>query len=76
MKYKVKKKIEEIVIDLQDGCVISITKDKVLDLTINGDMRDSFNLIQCEIKLINGITYNFKTRDAEMIRQMQDMLNA
>lgn len=80
MKYTTKQsKVEEVTLDLEDGCIIKLTKDNVVYLSSDsvyekhyllGQTHGVFSHYEVHIELRNGITFNFKTLDEVLIKDI------
>lgn len=81
MKFTSKKTVSEVVIDLEDGCVLKLTRSNLNNLTI-GFIEEPCSLIQLQhcpvssyckvsVDMRNGISYNFKTQDKMLIESLK-----
>lgn len=84
MKFTSKKTVSEVVIDLEDGCVLKLTRSNLNNLTI-GFIDEQGSLVHltrhpaisyCEVAvdMRNGISYNFKTQDKMLIESLRLLL--
>ena len=83
MKYTTKKsKVEEIVIDLEDGCILKLTKDNVIQLNTNSiydhycysdTKRSEFSHYEIQLYLKNGLSYEFKTLDKQLFEDLHNI---
>ena len=85
MKYTTKRsKVEEVVIDLEDGCVLTLNGrniqeihlNKVVDaVRVDGKNYPISLYYECSVNLINGISYDFKTSDETLVSNLGDLMN-
>lgn len=68
MKYTTKRsKVEEIVIDFEDGCVVKLTDKNMLGITY--DLRDKL----CAVIMSNGIELYLKDVDYELYNDISNL---
>lgn len=75
MKFTAKKTVSEVVIDLEDGCVLKLTKGNIVKM----ETCSSVGFYQkCSVdvsfKMDNGIEYSFKTQDQDLIESLHLLL--
>lgn len=86
MKYTTKRsKVEEVIIDLEDGCILKITKDNVnqFDFSVVYDSGRSvsskpisrFSYYEVNLSFANGILYTVKTLDKALYDDLFSLLN-
>lgn len=84
MKYTTKRsKVEEVVIDLEDGCVLKLNARNVRDISLNKVVNtvrvDAKNYpieqyYEGYINLTNGISYDFETTDETLVENLRDLI--
>lgn len=64
MKFTAKKTVSEIVIDLEDGCVLKLTKYNLHSMSMSVS-HSFFEVPVTSVSIImnNGVSYDFKTTD-------------
>lgn len=71
MKYTTKQsRIEELVIDLEDGCIIRVTPSNIMQTNIcpnNIGINKSYNVT---ISLNNGVVLNLKHVDEQFVNEL------
>ena len=84
MKYTTKRrKVEEIVIDLEDGCILKLNnnvKDISLNKVVNtvrcvGKNYPIEQYWECYICLTNGISYDFETQDEILVENLKSLVD-
>ena len=80
MKYTTKRsKVEEVVIDFEDGCVLKVTRDNMVSLSLHTVYIEDYcitgtsnSLDHYEVKLdfYKGISYSFNTRDKTLVEDL------
>ena len=73
MKFTAKKTVSEVVIDLEDGCVLKLTRSNLNNLTFNNICVNEYvkECYQVLIDMKNGIDYQFKTTDKLLIESLE-----
>ena len=73
MKFTAKKTVSEVVIDLEDGCVLKLTRSNLNNLTFNNICVNEYvkECYQVLIDMKNGIDYRFKTTDKLLIESLE-----
>ena len=77
MKYTTKRsKVEEVVIDLEDGCILSVHERNINRLSIHAlcnkvysitEVSNDFSHYEVGLELTNGLSYQFETKDKQLI---------
>lgn len=85
MKYTTKRsKVEEVVIDLEDGCVLTLNGRNIQEIHLNkivdtvrvdGKNYPISQYYLCCVNLINGISYDFETSDETLVSNLRDLKN-
>lgn len=72
MKFTSKKTVSEVVIDLEDGCVIKLTKLNLHNLSLEIIHQSDYTrgCYKVEIDMKNGIRYQFKTTDELLVESL------
>ena len=83
MKYSTKRsKVEEVTIDLEDGCVIKVTRDNLVQFdTISiydhyvcfGKKCSEFSHYESTLQLNNGVSYEFKILDKQLLEDIYSL---
>lgn len=83
MKYTTKKsKVEEIVLYLEDGCILKLTRNNIRSMGSDkiyekhyslGQTHGTFSHYEVNIVLTNGIDYEFKTLDEQLIEDIYSL---
>ena len=71
MKFTAKKTVSEVVIDLEDGYVLTLTKYNLGSLSTNAS-HNFFEVptLSIRITMKNGISYDFKTTDELLVESL------
>ncbi|MEG2307233.1 MAG: hypothetical protein RSB94_07835 [Erysipelotrichaceae bacterium] len=86
MKYTTKRsKVEEVTIDLEDGCILKVTKDNVNlfdfsesyigERSLNYERSSIFSHYEVNLSFTNGILYTVKTLDKALYDDLFSLLN-
>ena len=76
MKFTSKKTISEVVIDLEDGCIVKLTKHNLLNVSI-GNYATQFEMYyKIDIELINGLSVQLKTCDENFISDLKILIRS
>lgn len=86
MKYTTKRsKVEEVTIDLEDGCILKITKDNVnqfdfsevydSERSVSSKTISRFSHYEVNLSFTNGILYTVKTLDKALYDDLFSLLN-
>lgn len=68
MKFTTKKTVSEIIIDLEDGCIIKLTKDNIEEISTCGFDRYSWGIL---VTLKNGLSLNIKVdNDSKLLDEL------
>lgn len=68
MKFTSKKTVSEIIIDLEDGCVVKVTKDNIAEISMSGFDRYSWSIL---VTLKNGLSLNIKVgNDSKLLDEL------
>lgn len=83
MKYTTKRsKVEEVVIDLEDGCILKLTRNNVISMGSDkiyekhhflGQTHGTFSHYEVNIVMTNGIDYEFKTLDEQLVEDIYSL---
>ena len=83
MKYTTKQsRIEEIIVDLEDGCILRLDKFNIIEFSVNyvseninwrGKIYPHFSPFEVKISLMNGINYTFKTKDKSLVESLHEL---
>ena len=73
MKFTSKKTVSEIIIDLEDGCVVKVTKDNIAEISTYGFDRYSWSIL---VTLKNGLSLNIKVDNNSKLLDELSMLVA
>lgn len=82
MKYETKRsKVEEVVIDLEDGCVLKLTRENIVDFNmahVNNHLFEgcfSYSHTEISISFKNGISYELETKDKKLIADLEGLFH-
>lgn len=72
MKFTTKTTVSEVIIDLEDGCVLTLTKYNIHSMSTN----TSHNIFEAPVTSVsitmnNGISYEFKTTDKCLLSSLR-----
>ena len=77
MKYTTKQsRIEEIIVDLEDGCILRLDKFNIIECSVTdvseninwgGKICLHFSRFEVKISLMNGVNCTFETKDKNFI---------
>ena len=83
MRYTTKQsRIEEIIVDLEDGCILRLDKFNIIEFSVNyvseninwrGKIHPHFSPFEVKISLMNGINYTFKTKDKSLVESLHEL---
>ena len=84
MKYTTKQsRIEEINIDLEDGCILRLDRFNIIECSVK-DISENINWwgkiyphpsrLEVKVSLMNGIDYTFPTEDTTLIENILDLI--
>lgn len=75
MKFTSKKTVSEVVIDLEDGCIVNLTKHNLLNVSI-GNYATQFEMYyKIDIELINGLSVQLKTSDENFLSDLNTLIS-
>lgn len=76
MKYTVKQKVvEEVILDLEDGCIIKLTQQNILKFSterVSGYCEPTS--FRAELLLSNEICYVFETMDMVLLENIRSLV--
>ena len=70
MKFTSKKTVSEVVIDLEDGCIVKLTKHNLLNVNINNYITQFETCFKIDIELTNGLGIQLKTSDENFLSDL------
>ena len=75
MKFTSKKTVSEVVIDLEDGCIVKLTKHNLLNVNI-GNYTTQFEMYyKIDIELVNGLSIKLKTSDENFLSDLNMLIS-
>ena len=74
MKFTSKKTVSEVVIDLEDGCIVKLTKDNLLNVNINNYITQFETCFKIDIELTNGLGIQLKTSDENFLSDLNTLI--
>ena len=75
MKFTSKKTVSEVVIDLEDGCIVKLTKHNLLNVNINNYATRFGVYYKIDIELTNGLGIQLKTSDENFLSDLNTLIN-
>ena len=75
MKFTSKKTVSEVVIDLEDGCIVKLTKHNLLNVNINNYATQFETYFKIDIELVNGLSIKLKTSDENFLSDLNTLIN-
>ena len=73
MKFISKKTVSEIIIDMEDRCIIKLTKDNIEEISMSGFDRYSWSIL---VTLKNGLSLNIKVdNDSKLLDELSMLVN-
>ena len=75
MKFTSKKTVSEVVIDLEDGCIVKLTKHNLLNVNIGNYVNQFETYYKIDIELINGLGIQLKTSDENFLSDLNTLIN-
>ena len=76
MKFTSKKTVSEVIIDLEDGCIVKLTKHNLLNVSI-GNYETQFEMYyKIDIELINGLSVQLKTCDENFLSDLKILIRS
>ena len=74
MKFTSKKTVSEVVIDLEDGCIVKLTKHNLLNVNINNYITQFETCFKIDIELTNGLGIQLKTSDENFLSDLNTLI--
>ena len=74
MKFTSKKSVSEVVIDLEDGCIVKLTKHNLLNVNICY-ITQFETCFKIDIELTNGLGIQLKTSDENFLSDLNMLIN-
>ena len=75
MKFTSKKSVSEVVIDLEDGCIVNLTKHNLLNVNINKYATQFGAYSKIDIELTNGLGIQLKTSDENFLSDLNMLIS-
>lgn len=75
MKFTSKKTVSEVVIDLEDGCIVKLTKHNLLNVNIGNYVNQFEAYFKIDIELTNGLGIQLKTSDENFLSDLNTLIN-
>ena len=75
MKFTSKKTVSEVVIDLEDGCIVKLTKHNLLNVNIGNYVNQFETYFKIDIELTNGLGIQLKTSDKNFLSDLNILIN-
>lgn len=75
MKFTSKKTVSEVVIDLEDGCIVKLTKYNLLNVNIGNYITQFETYFKIDIELTNGLGIQLKTSDENFLSDLNMLIN-
>ena len=73
MKFTTKNTVSEIIIDMEDGCVIKLTKHNIEEISMYGFDRYSWTVL---VTLKNGLSFKIKDEnDSNLLKELSMLVN-
>ena len=76
MKFTSKKTVSEVVIDLEDGCIVKLTKHNLLNVNISNYATQFETYYKIDIELTNGLGIQLKTSDKNFLSDLKILLRS
>ena len=76
MKFTSKKTVSEVVIDLEDGCVVKLTKHNLLNVNIGNYINQFETYFKIDIELTNGLGIQLKTCDENFLSDLKILIRS
>ena len=74
MKFTSKKTVSEVVIDLEDGCIVKLTKHNLLNVNIGNYVNQFETYFKIDIELTNGLGIQLKTCDENFLSDLNMLI--
>ena len=75
MKFTSKKTVSEVVIDLEDGCIVKLTKHNLLNVNIGNYVNQFETYYKIDIELTNGLGIQLKTSDENFLSDLNMLIS-
>ena len=75
MKFTSKKTVSEVVIDLEDGCIVKLTKHNLLNVNISNYATQFGTYYKIDIELTNGLGIQLKTSDENFLSDLNMLIS-
>ena len=75
MKFTSKKTVSEVVIDLEDGCIVKLTKHNLLNVNIGNYVNQFETYFKIDIELTNGLGIQLKTSDENFLSDLSMLIS-
>ena len=75
MKFTSKKTVSEVVIDLEDGCIVKLTKHNLLNVNISNYLNQFETCFKIDIELTNGLGIQLKTSDENFLSDLNMLIS-
>ena len=75
MKFTSKKSVSEVVIDLEDGCIVKLTKHNLLNVNICNYITQFETCFKIDIELTNGLGIQLKTSDENFLSDLSMLIS-
>ena len=75
MKFTSKKTVSEVVIDLEDGCIVKLTKHNLLNVNIGNYVNQFETYYKIDIELTNGLGIQLKTSDKNFLSDLNTLIS-
>lgn len=76
MKFTSKKSVSEVVIDLEDGCVIKLTKTNIRNMTINFNyplIGERYYVVVAE--MFSGISFSLTLQNEDLLLDLNTLIS-
>ena len=75
MKFTSKKTVSEVVIDLEDGCIVKLTKHNLLNVNIGNYVNQFEAYYKIDIELVNDLSIKLKTSDENFLSDLNTLIS-
>lgn len=75
MRFTSKKTVSEVVIDLEDGCIVKLTKHNLLNVNIGNYVNQFETYYKIDIELTNGLGIQLKTSDKNFLSDLNMLIS-
>lgn len=76
MKFTSKKTVSEVVVDLEDGCIVKLTKHNLLNVNIDNYKTQFETYFKIDIELTNGLGIQLKTSDENFLSDLKILIKS